>query len=319
MHDGALEGTIRMRKAGWAALTVAVVLPMAVQVLAQGAQGGQGRAVVTIFAKHNEVAPTVTQQDVSVKVNGKDSAVTSWAPFKGADDRLELILLIDGNARNLGRQFDEIAHFIQGLGPGAKAAFGTMQNGNAVLAGPLSADHKQVVSELHLPIGASTGPYFSLSDLAKRWPSNDPRARREVVLFSDGVDPSNRRFDPDDPYVQAAIDDSVHAGLVVYTIYWRSGPGGDSNSLVANGGQSLMSEVADATGGHNYQLGTDNPVTFQPFFDDLLRRFANQYALEFSARPDRKPAVETLKLKVEGLGLQVTAPQQVFVSASGPQ
>ena len=316
MHDGALEGTIRMRKAGWAALTVAVALPLAAQALAQG---GDGRAVVTIFAKHTEVAPTVTRQDVGVKVNGKDSTVTGWAQFKSADDRLELVLLIDGNARNMGRQFDEIAHFIQSLGPAAKVAFGTMQNGNAVLDGPLSADHKQVVSELHLPIGASTGPYFSLSDLAKRWPSNDPRARREVVLFSDGVDPSNRRFDADDPYVEAAIEDSARAGLVVYTIYWRSGFAGGSNSLVLNGGQSLMNEVADATGGFSYQMGTDNPVTFQPFFDDLLRRFANQYALEFSARPDRKPAVETLKLKVEGLGLQVTSPRQVFVSAAGPE
>jgi hypothetical protein len=304
-----------MRKTGWAALMVAVVLPLAAQALAQG---GDGRAVVTIFAKHNEVAPTVTQQDVGVKVNGKDSTITSWAPFKSADDRLELVLLIDGSARNMGRQFDEIAHFIQSLGPGAKVAFGTMQNGNAVLSGPLSADHKQVVNELHLPIGASTGPYFSLSDLAKRWPSNDPRARREVVLFSDGVDPSNRRFDADDPYVEAAIDDSARARLVVYTIFWRSRPV-DSNPMVLNGGQSLMNEVADATGGYNYQVGMDNPVSFQPFFDDLLRRFANQYALEFSARAERKAAVETLKLKIEGLGLQVTSPRQVFVSAAGPE
>jgi hypothetical protein len=66
-------------------------------------------------------------------------------------------------------------------------------------------------------------------------------------------------------------------------------------------------------------MGTENPVSFQPFFDDLLRRFANQYELEFTARPERKPAVEMLKLKVEGLGLQVTAPGQVLVSAAAPQ
>ncbi len=295
---------------------VAVALPLAAQGLAQG---GQGRAVVTILSKHSEVAPDIIAQDVSVRVNGKDSAVTGWTPYKGADDGLELVLLIDGNARNLGRQFDEIKHFILGLGPGAKVAFGTMQNGSAVLAGPLSADHGRVVSEVHLPIGASTGPYFSLSDLAHRWPSNDPRARREVVLFSDGVDPSNLRFDADDPYVKSAIEDAVRARLVVYTIYWRTGSAVDRNSLIVNGGQSLMNEVTDATGGYSYQLGTENAVTFQPFFDDLMRRFANQYALDFAARGERKPALENLKLKVEGLGLQVTAPGQVFVSAAGAQ
>jgi hypothetical protein len=295
---------------------VAAVLPLAGQALAQG---GQGRAVVTILAKHTELVPTVAQQDVSIKVNGKESTVTAWAPFKSADDRMELILLIDGNARNLGRQFDEITHFIQGLGPGTRVAVGYMQNGAAVMASPLSADHKQVVNELHLPIGASTGPYFSLSDLAKRWPSNDPNARREVILLSDGVDPGNLRFDADDPYVKSAIEDAARARLVVYTIYWHTQSPVDRNGLIVNGGQSLMNEVTDATGGYSYQMGTENPVSFQPFFDDLLRRFANQYELEFTARPERKPAVEMLKLKVEGLGLQVTAPGQVLVSAAAPQ
>ena len=303
-----------MKKSGWAALTAAGALLFSSPAFAQNT--GQGRAIVTVFAKHSEVAPTVSQQDVSAKVNGKDAAVTGWAPFKGADEGLELVLLIDSGARNLGRQFDEITHFVQGLGPQTKIAIGYMANGRAVLANPLTADHKQVLSELRLPAGPGTNPYFSLSDLAQNWPSRDPRVRREVVMLSDGIDPNNQRFDADDPYVQTAIRDSVRAGLVVYTVYWRSRP---ENSVISNGGESLMGEVADATGGNNYSSGTDNPVSFQPFFEDLLRRLANQYAMEFSARLDRKPAVESLKLKIEALGLQVTAPQQVFVAPANPK
>ena len=295
---------------------VAVMLPLAGHAFAQG---GQGSAVVTVLAKHSELVPTVAQQDVSLKVSGKEATVNAWTPFKSADDRMELVLLIDGNARNLGRQFDEITHFIEGLGPNARAAVGYMQNGSAVMAGPLSADHRQVASELHLPIGASTGPYFSLSDLAKRWPSNDPAARREVILLSDGVDPSNLRFDPDDPYVKSAIEDAVRARLVVYTIYWHTQSPLDRNGMIVTGGQSLMNEVTDATGGCSYQIGTENPVSFQSFFEDILRRFANQYELEFTARPDRKAEVNNLKLKIDGLGLHVTAPEQVLVSSAGPQ
>jgi len=287
----------------------AVALLMAVQGFAQNT--GQGRAIVTVFAKHSEIAPTVAQQDVGVKVNGKDSTVTGWAQFKGADDGLELVVLIDGSANNLGRQFDEIKQFVDSLGPQTKIAVGYMQNGRAAMAGPLTADHKQVLSELRLPGGPSSNPYFSLSDLAQNWPSRDPKVRREVIVLSDGIDPNNQRFDPDDPYVQSAIRDSVRAGLVVYSIYWRSRP---ENPLASNGGESLMSEVTNATGGTNYSSGLENPVSFRPFFADLVRRFANQYALEFTTRLDRKPAVESMKLKVEGLGLQVTAPQQVFIT-----
>jgi hypothetical protein len=60
-----------------------------------------------------------------------------------------------------------------------------------------------------------------------------------------------------------------------------------------------------------------NPVSFQPFFDDLARRLDNQYELDFTARLDKKPAVENMKLKVAGLSLEVTAPQQVFVDRAG--
>ena len=277
--------------------------------------GGQGQAVITILAKHNEVAPTVPQQDVGAKVNGKDSTVMGWQPFKGANDSLELVVLIDSGARNIGRQLDEISRFIQNQGPDTKVAVGYMQNGRTVLAGPLSADHKQVSSELHLPVGPTTNPYFSVSDLAQNCPSQDRRARREVVLLSDGVDPENRRFDPEDPYLEAAVRDSVKAGMVIFSIYWHTGPGGESSTT--DGGQSLLSELSQATGGNSYWSGSENPVSFQPYFEDMMKRFDNQYGLEFKAHLDRKPTVETLKLKVEGIGLQVTAPQQVYVDRPG--
>jgi hypothetical protein len=77
--------------------------------------------------------------------------------------------------------------------------------------------------------------------------------------------------------------------------------------------------LTDATGGYSYWAGTGNPVTFKPFFDDLDRRFASQYALEFTAPLARKPAIESLKLKVEGLGIQVTSPQQVYVDQGSPK
>ena len=41
-------------------------------------------------------------------------------------------------------------------------------------------------------------------------------------MVTDGVDNYNRRYDPEDPYVQAAINDSVRARLIVYSIYWTN-------------------------------------------------------------------------------------------------
>ena len=283
---------------------------------------GQGRAVVTILSRQFGASPaTVSQQAVSIKVNGKESTITSWTPLRGPEARLELVILIDSSARtSLGSQFSDIEHFINGLAPNTKAAIAYMMNGQAIFAGSLTADHAAVLRALHLPggtPGSSASPYFCLSDLAKNWPSGDRGARREVVMVTDGVDNYERRFDPNDPYVEAAINDSVRAGLVVYSIYWLNQGLADSTMYANNAGQSLLVEVTEATGGENLWNGIGNPVSMQPFFEKIARRLENQYELVFSARLDGKPAAETLKVKVEGPGIEVTAPKQVFVDRAG--
>jgi hypothetical protein len=195
-----------------------------------------------------------------------------------------------------------------------------MQNGNSVLAGPLSSDRDAVIRGIHLPGGsvASNGsPYFCLSDLAKRWPSNDTSARREVVMITDGVDEYNRRFDPEDPYVQAAVADSARARLTVYAIYWRGQGRFDNTNYANNSGQNLMVIVTDATGGKSFWQGTGNPVSFNPYFEELTRRFRNQYELSFNVEFKGKPEVSEMKLKLKVPNSEVSSPQQVFVMQPG--
>lgn len=276
---------------------------------------GQGRAVVTVL--HGEEIP---QQALQIKVNGKESSVTGWTPLRGSQSNLEFVVLIDDGARgSLGSQLSDIAKFIDGLPPNAKVAVAYMMNGRAVFTGPLTTDRASVERKLHLPLsgmpGVNASPYFCLSDLAKNWPSRDPQARREVVMITDGVDNYERRYDPDDPYVQAAIQDAVRARLVVYSIYWTNSGRFDRSMYGADTGQNLVSEVTSATGGNNYWEGYGNPVSFQPFFADIDRRLSNQYELDFLAPLGSKPQIEDLKLKLN-LSAKVEAPQQVYVHAA---
>ena len=287
---------------------------------------GQGQVIVTVLPKHEgEVAPTVAEQDLSqVKVNGKAVKVTSWEPDRSPGSNVELVLLIDGASRSsLGRQMQDIEKFVRSLPPNIKAGIAYMENGRAVFAGPITSDHEQVLKNLHLPgggAGSDASPYFCLSDLAKRWTSQESGVRHEVVMVTDGVDNYNRRLDLDDPYVQAAITDSVRAGLVVYSIYWKSEGRADNTAIADSTGQSLLSQVSQATGGKNFWSGTGNPVSFQPFLEELTRRLNNQYELGFSAPLNGKPQVETFKLKLTVPGAEVDAPQQVWVApASGVQ
>lgn len=280
----------------------------------------QGRAIVTVVATgHAEAPPAIQPQDLNLSVDGKPSTVIAWQPARGPESPLELVLLIDGSARgSFGTQLGSVQSFLRALPPGARAAIAYMQNGRAAFTGPLSSDPEQVVKGLRLPsgiAGSSGSPYFCLSDLAKNWPSHDQAARREVVLITDGIDNYNPRYDPNDTYVQAAIRDSVRAGLVVYSIYWTSA-GHRDDGLEATGGQSLLAMTTDATGGYSYGLGLSNPVSFDPFFQDLRQRFDNQYTLGFSSAT-AKPDVRDMRLKVAASAARVTAPSQVLVVSGG--
>jgi hypothetical protein len=300
------------------ALAAAVAIPAVAQT-----DSGQGQAVVTVLPRHDgEVAPSVAGQDMSVKVNGKLGRVTGWTPADHAPGNLELVVLIDDSARSsLGSQLASIAHFIQTLPPAAQVAVAYMENGRAVFAHPLAADHALAIGALHIPggsPGSDASPYFCLSDLATHWPSRDAAARREVVMVTDGVDTYQPHFDPDDPYVQSAIADSVRAHLVVYSIYWENRGRLDQSAYENNAGQNLLSEVTQATGGKSFWMGMGNPVSIEPYLDELTRRLHNQYELGFTARLDGKPKVETLKLNLSAPGSEVDAPQQVYVAPGAP-
>jgi|SRR5580658_6122554 hypothetical protein len=291
-------------------------------------QPGQGQAIVTVLPQGNTPAAALQQQQVSIKVDGKASNVTGFQPLRGDSSPVEMVILIDGAARSsLGSQMGDIQHFVQSLPANTSASIAYMMNGQAVLTGPLSTDHAEVLRGLHIPSGGvpgvSASPYFCLSDLAKHWPSTNRQARREVVAVTDGVDYYDMRYDPDDPYLQAAITDSVRARMTVYSIYWRNIGRLDNRMGPTDAGQNLLTQLTEATGGNNYWQGYGNPVSLQPYLEDIGRRLNNQYEVSFMAPFKDKPQVESFKLKLNAPGTKVDAPQQVLVlgaeSAGGEQ
>ena len=282
---------------------------------------GQGRAIVTVVpSAKNANAGQISAQNLKVKVNGKDSAVTSFNQLQENDSPVELVLLLDAGARaSLGTQFSDIQAFVKEMPPNTKMAIAYMQQGRAAFSSQLSSNAADVLKGLHLSTGIpgeNASPYFCLSDLAKNWPSHDRTARREVLMITDGVDNYERRFDPDDPYVQTAIKDSVGAGLVVYSIYWRNSGRINNTGYQTNAGQNLLLEVTQATGGNSYWQGLGNPVSLQPLLQDLHRRLNNQYEVSFTAPSNGKPEVESLKVDLHVPSAKVAAPQQVLVTGS---
>ncbi|MFC5861303.1 hypothetical protein ACFPT7_03265 [Acidicapsa dinghuensis] len=296
--------------------SAAVLALLGVYAFPQEYSGGQGQAVITVLPKNGAPSPDSLTQGLSLKVNGKDVKVTDLRELQNSP--VELVILIDGSARtNFAQQLRDIAQFVKSLPPNVRTAVAYMQNGTTRFAGAFTADHNAVLQGLRVPAGlpgSNGSPYICLSDLATHWPSQDRAARREVIMITDGFDEYNPRYDPEDPYLQAALHDSIRAHLVVYSIYWRDLGRIDRTRYADDAGQNLLQQLTDTTGGKNYWIGLGNPVSFQPYLEDLAKRLQNQYELSFTAQLKGKAEIQSLKLKLNTPGTKVDAPQQVYVA-----
>ncbi len=296
---------------------VASLLTATFAVAAEPKQEVAASTVITILPE-NETPGGIPQDAVHLKLDGKQSTITGFTPLRDPQSKVEMVVLVDSGARtSLGLQMNDVAKFIESQRPDTKVAVAYMENGRAVLGGPLTTDHESALRSLHLTMaageaGISGSPYFCLSDLAKHWPSNDVHARREAVMITDGVDYYDMRYDPQDPYVQTAMDDAVRARLIVYAIYWTSADRFDRTNYGAGTGQNLLAQITEGTGGASYWQGTGNPVSFTPYFEDIDRRLNNQYELDFMTAVGDKPQMQTLKLTVSAHA-KIDAPQEVYV------
>ena len=275
--------------------------------------------VVTAEARHGSDVPEISQRDVMVYEGHDRDEVTSWIPAKGDHADLELfILLDDGSGINLGTQLESLRKFIVAQPASTRVGVAYMQNGTAKVAQSPTSDHALAAKALRLPQGiggANASPYFSLSDLVKRWPEST--ARREVFMATDGIDRYYGTGDLQDPYLDAAIDDALRAGIVVYATYTPGAGHFGHSSWQSYWGQIYLSRVAEETGGESYYIGfTGGPVAFDPYLEDMEKHLNNQYLLTFNAKPQKKSGWQRIKITTEVSNGELVSAHKVWVPAA---
>ena len=277
------------------------------------------RAVVTAITPAAEGTTTIPRDSITVFEDRKRQEVSSWVPLRGARAPLQLVLLLDDGSRaSLSLQFGDIRNFINALPSTTEIAIGYMRNGTVDMVQNFTTDHASAATTLRQPIGMrgiNGSPYFAVQDLIKRWPPGDPQIRREILMVTDGVDRySGVRYDPENPYVRAAINDAQKAGIIIYSIFYTGVGQMDQSGYVQDSGQNYLIQFSQETGGDSYYLGFGNPVSFEPFLTDLQRRLQNQYELSFVSAP--KKGLQQLKVKTNQPKTKLQAPAQVLVGGS---
>jgi hypothetical protein len=248
---------------------------------------------------------------------GKTSApVVRLQRLAGDLADMQLFVLLDDSTRSgsLGTHISELKAFLETLPATTQVAVGYMRNGSFALSQDFTADHQKAAAAVRLPMampGANGSPYFALSDLVKHWPSKEATGRRAVLMLTDGVDRYDGSADLDDPYVDAAIHDTLKQGVMVYSIYLNGAGGYGRSGRVTLLGQSHLIEVGEETGGYAYFQDLRDPVTITPFLNDLRNRLDHQYRVTLGALNEK--GIRPVKLRTELPGVKISSPTRIFV------
>jgi hypothetical protein len=273
--------------------------------------------VVTLEPKHAKTIPPIEAQDIQVKEAGERRPVTAIQPL--AQTGMQLLLLIDDSARGtFDTEIPTLRQFITSLPPNFEVGVAYMRNGMAQMTANFTRDHASAANGIRVafgPGGADVSPYDSLTDAVKKWPASNNGERKEVIMISSGVEALGGGWTPDNPYVDAGVRSAQEAGVVVYTIYSPS-VGHFGHAYWRNTwGQNFLSMLSDETGGESYMIGLGSPVSFQPFLQQIAAQWQNQYLLTFSAKPEDKSGLQTLKVSIAEKDASIAAPDRVFVRA----
>ncbi|HKV78767.1 MAG TPA: hypothetical protein VJP02_11525 [Candidatus Sulfotelmatobacter sp.] len=264
--------------------------------------------------------PEINRDEVFVKQEKDRLRVTGWTPARGESAGLDLFILVDDASEpSLGSQLEDLRSFINGQPTTTSVGVGYMRNGTVQIEQNFTTEHDQAAKALRLPMassGAYGSPYLSLMDLMKRWPAHSNR--REVVMVTDGID--RARGGPrfrlmTNPDVDSASNVAQRTGTIIHTIFSRGVGRVGSNFWAITTGQYGLARLSDETGGESYYLGTQNPVSFKPYLNDVQRALDNQYLLEFDAIPGKKSGLQYVKLSTEIAGVELDSADSVWVEA----
>ncbi|MGH9727843.1 MAG: VWA domain-containing protein [Candidatus Acidiferrales bacterium] len=306
------------------ALFVASILCIARPLAAQSSTPASPDLVhvtVTAMGRSGEAPARLERVDVSVHQDKQPRPVVDLISANGENSKLELVILIDqsSNAR-LGSQFKDVAGFIRTLPQNAAVGIAYAMNGSARMQQPLTTDREAAARALRLTTGAGSGQtsvYEAFRDLVKNWPDSAPR--REVLLISDGIDPTygfSETVPGRNPSLEKAIQVAQRENITVFSIFEGTSGRVARNRFLNNNGQGSLSELTSDSGGYAFFQGTQNPISFRPFLQRLTEMLGRQYILTFRAALPEKPGYRDLKVSTEVPHVKLLAPNHIYLPSA---
>jgi hypothetical protein len=302
-------------------ISAILVVSFSPQARSQTANGPEVHLTVTVVRRNTQAPRTLTGADVLVYQNHGRRPVLSWIPAQAPGRDIDLAVFVDDSTGNdFGNQIAYLKQFVLSLPATAGVEVAYAVHGDATTLQPFTSNHALAAKALRLPIGRAneeSSIYMAVSDLVKHFPQDN--RLHEILLISDGIDLYRGVMDSEpgvNPDLNAAIHDALRAHMTIYTIFANAAGLYRRNLFLLNNGQSCLSLLTLDTGGESFFQGLETPVSFQPFLQQLSQRLRDQYILTFRAAPVRKAGFARIHVTTEQPGVQLLAPQSVYVPAA---
>ena len=201
---------------------------------------------------------------------------------------LSIALVIQEDlAANFNLQIKDIKDFILNLPKGTRVMIAYIRSGSTDVRQRFTDDLQRAASSLRIVSGSSAlaprSPYDGVSEVLNRF-DGVPAGRRSILLFSDGLDTSEgqnhasitQSFD-----LERAILKAQRKSVAVYSFYSPTTitANGDSTLILAS--QGGLEKLSEETGGRAFFQGSIAPISYLPFFKDMVLSLNRQFSLTY--------------------------------------
>jgi VWFA-related protein len=245
---------------------------------------------ISIFSKRElkerEPAEFVAAGEIIVKEDDDQQTILSIR----SNDNVPLslaILIQDDLTSEFNLQLKDIADFIRRLPKGSRVMVAYGRSGTFQVRQKFTDDLEKAAKSLRIVSGpgitAAFDPYAALIETLDRFDSL-PLGRRAVLMVSDGLDLSHG-IDSSSPSMsldlERAITKAQKRSVAVYTFYSAATATAGARGDLVLRGQGSLNKLADETGGRSFFQGSFSPISFDPFFRELVLALNRQFILTY--------------------------------------
>ena len=197
------------------------------------------------------------------------------------------IVIQDDLTSTFNLQLTDIRNFIKGLPKGTRVMTAYSRAGSIDVRQRFTDDLDLAANSLRIVVGAPSiaprSPFDGVEQVLSRFDSV-PAGRRAILLFSDGLDSSeglNLASIAQSFSLDQAILKAQRRSVAVYSFYGSTQLTDSGNSIFVLAAQGALAKLSDETGGRAFFQGSIAPVSYLPFFRELVMSLNRQFALTY--------------------------------------